>query len=273
MTAVIAPQRFETLSARDLSSLRVLITTCGAALVLMLSSLAAAQTDVAREARWRSEVEPGIVVGDAVTLVAESDQRREFFAIFTDGKAKDTAIVLVHGVGVHPDFGLIGKLRVLLADGGYPTLSIQMPVRPKETTDGNEYVGTFPDSTARIASAAVWLKQKGYRRVVLVSHSMGAWMSNVYFQRTASSPYSAWIILGVTGRILPLGQTSVPVLDVYGENDLVPNLNWAWFRKLHLALLPESTQVMISGADHHYGGKEAEVARVILAFVDRATRH
>ncbi|MGL5003176.1 MAG: DUF3530 domain-containing protein, partial [Casimicrobium sp.] len=97
---------------------------------LVWTTFAIAQTDAAREARWRAEIEPNIVVGDAQTL--KTSEGREFFAIFTEGKQKDVAFVLVHGVGVNPDFGFIGRLRVVLADEGYATLSIQMPVLAAE---------------------------------------------------------------------------------------------------------------------------------------------
>ena len=231
----------------------------------LVSISALAQTDAAREARWRAEVEPGLVVGDAYTLKTATEQ--PFFSIFTEGTQKQVAFVLVHGVGVHPDFGLIGRLRVLLADAGYATLAIQMPVRPKETTDGAEYASTFPDATARIASAHKWLSERGYAKVILASHSMGAWMANVYFQQTPDAPYSAWIAMGVTGRILPLKSNSLPVLDLYGQNDLPVNLKSVWLRRAHLLLLPQSQQVMITNADHHYGGLETEATRAIIDFV------
>ena len=229
-----------------------------------------AQTDTAREVRWRAEVEPGIVVGEAQTLTTVDG--RQFFAIFTEGTQKEVAFVLAHGVGVHPDFGWIGQLRVLLAeagdagDAGYATLSIQMPVRSKETTDGNEYVSTFPDAATRLAAAHEWLRQRGYAKVILASHSMGAWMANVYFQQTPRSPYAAWVAMGVTGRILPLKENLLPVLDLYGENDLPVNLSTAWLRRAHLMLLPQSQQVMVAHADHHYSGVEKEAAQAMIAF-------
>ena len=46
-----------------------------------MSSSAFAQTDSAREARWRAEVEPSLVVGDAHTLTTATGQ--PFFSIFT----------------------------------------------------------------------------------------------------------------------------------------------------------------------------------------------
>ncbi len=171
---------------------------------VLAAGIASAQTGNAREARWRAEVEPSVVVGDAVSLRVTSDVRRDVFA-----------------------------------------------------------------TTARIAAAHDWLKQKGYRRVVLLSHSMGAWMSNVYFQRKPQSPYVAWGVVGVTGRLLPFGENSLQVLDVYGERDLAPNLSWAWFRRMHLMLHPASEQAMIADTDHHHTGREKEVAHVVRRFIER----
>jgi pimeloyl-ACP methyl ester carboxylesterase len=234
-------------------------------LLLIASSFAVAQTDGAREARWRAEVEPNIVVGDAQTL--KSSEGREFFAIFTEGKQKDVAFVLAHGVGVNPDFGLIGRLRVLLADEGYAALSIQMPVRAAENATPESYMTTFPDATARIAAAHVWLRVRGYAKIVLVSHSMGAWMTNVYFQNTPNSPYAAWVAMGVTGRIMSIGDNTLPILDLYGENDLPVNLSSAWLRRMYLRFAGNSQQTMIANADHHYAGREKEASNAIVDFV------
>ncbi len=233
--------------------------------VLVWTTFTFAQTDVAREARWRAEIEPNIVVGDAQTL--KTREGREFFAIFTEGKQKDVAFVLVHGVGVNPDFGFIGRLRVLLADEGYATLSIQMPVLATESATPDAYATTFPDAASRVASAHTWMRERGYAKIVLASHSMGAWMSNVYFQNTPNSPYAGWIAMGVTGRILSIGSNSLPLLDLYGENDLPVNLSKAWLRRAHLWFLPNSEQRMIAKADHHYASVEKDAARVIIEFV------
>ncbi len=234
-------------------------------LFVVATSVAFAQSDSARETRLRAEVEPSIVVGDAVTL--STDERREFFAIATDGKDKRIAFVLAHGVGVHPDHGLIGRLRVLLNDAGYSTLSIQMPVRPKETVDVAEYVATFPDATQRIAAAHVWLRARGHEKIVLVSHTMGSWMSNVYFQNTPNAPYAAWIAISVTGRFLALKDNALPVLDVYASDDIEVVRSRAWMRRLHMMLWPQSAQVMIDGADPQFLEKESTVARNIIGFV------
>src|SRR6266567_4382973 len=101
-------------------------TACAAALSAPLLALAQQPSDYAREKRWAGEVVPSIVVGEAVWL--EAPRTEKFLGIYTEAKNAKGAIVLAHGLGVHPDYGLIGELRARLADAGYTTLSIQMPV-------------------------------------------------------------------------------------------------------------------------------------------------
>jgi pimeloyl-ACP methyl ester carboxylesterase len=162
-------------------------------------------------------------------------------------------------------------MRVKLNDLGYTTLSIQMPVLGKDKGADDYYPALFPDAASRIASAAEWLNVKGYKRVVLISHSMGSWMSNVYLDQTPATPYAAWVCTGLTGgfrsRMLgidwPMLNVKIPILDVYGENDLKPNLNAAARRASAIAGNAKSRQVLVDGADHFYDKREAKLVEEI----------
>src|SRR6185436_19406755 len=120
-----------------------------------------------------------------------------------------------------------------------------------------------------IQAGADWLAQKGYARLVLLSHSMGSWMSNVYFERTSNAPFAAWICLGRSGVFSRLNSAMPPVLDVYGEKDLASVLRGDWRRKLTLDGIPGSRQMMIPAADHFYTGREKELAAAIRDFIAR----
>lgn len=87
--------------------------------------------DHEREARRRAEVVPGLVVGDVIDLRGGADGRI-FRGLYAGSPGAKTAGILVHGIGVHPDHGVIGTLRMALADKGFSTLSIQMPVLAAE---------------------------------------------------------------------------------------------------------------------------------------------
>ena len=58
-----------------------------------------------------------------------------------------------------------------------------------------------------------------------------------------------------------------PVLDVYGEHDLPQVLRADWRRRSTLESIDGSKQVRIAGADHHFTGKEKELAAQIRDFV------
>ena len=247
-----------------------------AALSLLIMTLCAVTShnahaqDYEREKRWADEVIPGLVVGDAVRIKAASN--REFLALYTEPTKVNLAlpaIVLVHGVGVHPDFGIIGMLRAKLADLGYVTLAIQMPVQGKEATVDDYYPKVFSDAADRMVNAAEFLRAKGHANVVLLSHSMGAWMANAYLdQGFETTPYKAWIVMGLTGSYSwTMRRFAMPILDIYGEQDLIPVLSAVGRRKFALKEGNGSKQVKIAGADHHYLGRENELVAVIDAFL------
>ena len=233
--------------------------------ILLAAALPAAAQDYDREKRWAAEIVPNLVVGDAVQLKLPSG--REFLGLFTERKDAPAAVLLVHGVGVHPDHGVTGTLRVALADTGYATLSIQMPVQKSDAQLEDYYPAVFPEAVERIRVAGGWLQQRGHRRIVLLSHSMGSWMANVYYEKTADSPFAAWVCIGLTGGFGGMRNVRVPVLDLYAEHDLAPVMRADWRRRATLSSIEGSRQVRIAGTDHHYNGKEKELAAAIHDFI------
>jgi alpha/beta superfamily hydrolase len=59
----------------------------------------------------------------------------------------------------------------------------------------------------------------------------------------------------------------LPILDLYGDNDLPPVLGNAAKRKQTLAA-GTSKQVMIAHADHFYSGHEAEMVAAVANFLN-----
>ena len=246
-----------------------------AALAFLLAALAFASgahtQDVDREDRWRAEVVPGLVVGDAVDIPGPGG--RPFLGLLTEttgvDRARTTLLILVHGIGVHPDHGVIGRLRMELADKGYSTLSIQMPVLPADAP-AEHYEPVFGNASMRIANAAAWAGDKGYRDLVLVSHSLGSRMANAYFDRTTAPAFRAWVALGLGAPYSAqfTKKPPVPVLDVYGEHDLDPVLRNAVSRG-RTAQSSRGRQQKVAGADHFYAGREATLVDLISAFARR----
>ena len=241
-------------------------------LLVAMAALPAAAQDYAREKRWSDEVAPGLVVGDAVWL--ETSAGRKFLAIHAKADKPKGALVIVHSIGVHPDHGVVGVLRTKLTDLGWTTLSIQMPVQAADARSEAYYPKLFPESIDRIRSAASWLAAKEGPRVAIVSHSLGSWMTNAYFDETADSPFRAWACLGLTGGYSWGAYFSArPILDVYAENDLAPSVDAAWRRRMTLATGADgSRQAMIAGTDHFYAKKEDELARTLSGWLDAVMR-
>ena len=242
-----------------------IVAKCMAIFALAAGSVGA--QDYEREKRWADEIIPGVVVGEAVRIKAASG--RDFIALHAEGKPGMPAIVLAHGVGVHPDHSIIGLLRASLNDLGYTTTSIQLPVQDKNAAVDDYFPKVFPDAADRMAKAADWLRARGHTRLILLSHSMGAWMANVYFDQShETTPYRAWVVMGLTGGYSwGMRRYAFPILDVYGEADITPVLGATGRRKFALKEANGSRQVMIAGADHFYAGREKELAAAIDAFL------
>ncbi len=227
--------------------------------------------DFAREKRLADELVAGLVVGDPVALPARDG--RSFLGIYARGKPDRRAIVLVHGVGTHPDFGVIGQLRQLLNDLGHTTLSIQMPVQSANARLEDYYPTVFAEAKDRIGRALTWMSAQGHAKPALLSHSMGSWMVNEYLdEHHQRGEFSAWVCLSLTGGYSWGARTyALPILDIYAQNDIPVVVSSAWRRKWALTSAG-SRQVMIEAADTEYAGQArataAEIARFLQASAD-----
>ena len=233
----------------------------------LLQAQPASQPDYAREKRWADEVTPGLVVGDAIYLTQKSGHK--FLAIYTEAPKAPAAVIVVHGLGVHPDWALIGALRSGLADNGYTTLSVQMPVRAANAL-AEEYPGLFADAAERLAAATALLRGKGYRRIAMVAHSMGARMGNYFLANSAAGGIDAWVAIGISnGEFMNADKLALPILDIYGERDFPPVLRKAGTREAVLRTLKGSAQIEVPGADHYFAGRESELVKLVRQFLDR----
>ncbi len=222
--------------------------------------------DYAREQRWADEITPGLVVGEAVQIMATSG--KPFLGLFAKSERPGRAILLLHSVGTHPDFGVIGALRAHLFDLGYSTLAIQLPVQGREAKLDDYYPKVFGDAKDRIGRSLQWLKTAGFDKPVLVSHTMGSWMVNEYLdERHSKAEVSAWVCMSLTGGYSWTTRAyGFPILDVYAENDIAPTMKSNSRRKLAL-VQSGSRQFMVPGAESEFGTKERLLAEEIRRFL------
>jgi len=250
--------------------------TIAACLALALvCGVACAQTgsDAAREKRWADEIVPGLVVGDAVRLKGADGT---FLALYTQAARPRGAVLLAHGPGLHPDHGITGELRAHLADRGYTTLSLQMPVLPAGEEDGAAYRQLYPEAARRIAAGMQFLQDKGAQRIAIVSHAMGAGMAHEYLRdilrRKQGAPVAAWVALSYYGVFDGVAGAPFPVLDLYGATDYRGIRGPADARAQILGKLPGSRQLAIADGGRYLAGGEKAVLREVAAFLDALMR-
>lgn len=238
-----------------------------ALLFTLLLALPATAADYAREKKWADEVLPAVLTGDPVWLevLKGPHSGRKFLTLYTEAPNARAGVIVVHGMGVHPDWGLIGPLRQTLPDHGYATLSVQMPVL-KADARGEDYPATFDEAAARLAQAVAFMEAKGYRKIALVSHSMGCRMTARYLEKTPNAPIQAWVAIGASAA-LDYGKLKFPVLDMYGENDLPQVLKVAAQRGK--GLKGNSAQVVVPKADHFFEGRDKPLLENVRGFLDK----
>lgn len=228
------------------------------------AAAAAVSPDYAREDRWAREIEPSIVVGEALYLTTPS--RPRVLALFAEAPRPRGGAVIVHGLGLNPDWGLIGAIRSGLADAGVTTLSVQMPVLAADARR-EDYEALFPLAGERIAAAIESLKRRGVQRIAIVAHSLGAAMSNAYLASPAAERIDAWIVIGMSVDFaLPPRQ---PVLDVEAEFDFPQVRDAVSLRRARLPRDSCSAHIVIPGTDHYMENAHKELVAALVPFLDR----
>ena len=253
-------------------------------LMLLLSSTAggpALAQDHAREARWRKETLATLSAGEAVDLVQASGHRvlalhlpaatqvMQATQATQATQAPRGAVIIAHGRGWGPDYELYNALRVQLAEAGYTTLSVQMPVL-ESTAKIGDYVPTYPDAAERFELAASWLAARGHRRIAIVSHSLGATMANYYLARAATGPVRAWVFISIINGLEDMVRIRIPVLDIFGGKDWDVTRVGADERRRQIERHPRSRQVQVPGAPHFFDGQQEELVGELRRFLDRA---
>lgn len=237
------------------------------ALALAAPAPPAAAQDYEREKRWATQIQQTLMVGEEAWLQQKNGHR--FIALHTAAEKPRGAAIIAHGRGWSPDFELYGTLRTRLAQAGYTTLSIQLPVLPSTAILGL-YVPLYPDARERFQLAVDFLKAKGYRNIAIVSHSLGATMANQYLIRTEDRSVGAWVFIGILQGLEEMYRIRIPVLDVFGSRDWMVTMWGADERRKQIEKNPGSGQVVVQDAQHFFEDREDELLRIVVAFLDRS---
>ena len=235
-------------------------------LALLMASPQAGAQDHEREARWATETLATLVDGEAVRLTQSNGH--QFLGLWLPARQQPRgAVIIAHGRGWAPDYDLYGVLRVKLAESGYSTLSIQMPVLPSSAKLG-DYFPTYGDAAERFSLAADWLRARGNKKLALVSHSLGATMANHYLISRGDPKVDAWVFIGIINGLEDMFRIQIPVLDIYGSLDWSVTIVGADERRKQILRIPGSRQVVVEGAMHFFEDRQDVLNRAIVTFLD-----
>jgi hypothetical protein len=224
-----------------------------------------AAPDTEREQRLRDEVEHTLLDGEAVTLTAGGGAG--YLGIYTEAETEQVrgSVLILHGRGFHPDWqDVVHPLRVGLTSFGWNTLAIQLPVLAKEASY-HDYLAVFPHAGPRIEAAIEYLQRQYAGPVVLLAHSCGTHMAQHWMLRAspaALATFDAYVGIGMgatdVGQPMrepfPFERLSVPVLDIYAENDFRAVRLLAGVRRLQLEANshPRHAQIVVPQSEHYF---------------------
>lgn len=247
-------------------------------IVVSLTWIAAADAatpDYEREGRLVEEMTLNLFEGEIVTL---NDGERDFAGVWLEADDARGTVILLHGRGYHADWqDVVGPVRVLLAESGWNTLSLQMPVL-ETGARYYDYWPLFPESDRRIDAGIAWARQAAEGPLILLGHSCGAHMSMHWVStRGGADAVDALVFagLGATdwGQELvepyPFEAIEVPVLDAIGALEYERVLKMADERRAWLAEVthPDSIQVRIEGADHYFKDRNRELGEAVVEWL------
>ncbi|MCW8887798.1 MAG: alpha/beta hydrolase family protein [Gammaproteobacteria bacterium] len=251
---------------------RIFLVTIG----LLISGISFA-ADHEREQRIANQIVDSIMDGESLELSADG---REFLAIEmeSDSDSVRGAAIILHGRGLHPEWEQVIKpLRTLLPERGWHTLSLQMPVLNKGAKYF-DYVPTFPESYPRIEAAIAHLKQKGFKRIVLIAHSCGAHMAMNWIDLNGDDQIAGYVGIGMGAtdykqkmvKPFPLDKMKVPILDLYGEEDFPAVIRMAPERlsQIQKAGNRLSKQIRVDGSDHYFVDKGDELVEAVSGWLN-----
>ncbi|MGD8934076.1 MAG: alpha/beta fold hydrolase [Gammaproteobacteria bacterium] len=248
-------------------------------LILMILAFSASvqASDLAKEKRWADQVVDAILDGEAIWL---NDGTSDFLGIYTEAEEdKGRAVIIMHGTGIHPDWQQVIKpLRVGLIEHNWNTLSIQMPILPNEA-EYSEYAPLFDEVAPRIDAAIQYLKDNGSEEIVLIGHSLGGSMAT-YYLSTSKQDVNGFIAIGMDTYaddprmdiMKGLEKITVPVLDLYGDEDLEGVLNSVEARAAAAKKAGNLsyTQIEIKGSNHFFDGKEDELVETVADWLEKS---
>ena len=249
-----------------------MLFTINILIVFIVTAQFALASDLAREKRLAEQNEELIFDGEIIYLDSAG---HEFMNVYMETEAEQVkgAVIILHGRGFHPNWPKVVKpLRIGLSNKGWDTLSMQMPVLGKQAKY-YDYVPILSEAFPRIEAGIDFLKEQGYKKIVLIAHSCSAHMVMAWVDAKDFRDIDAFIGIGMgaidykqpMAKAFPLDQLSIPILDVYGSEEYPAVIRGAKQRleSIKRAGNKKSKQTMVMSADHYFSQKDDELLEIV----------
>lgn len=232
--------------------------------------------DIKELSREQQIVEKLILTADADEIINLKASGGRFAGLYKRAKTREShgVVILVHGMGAHPDWpDVISPLRTRLAEFGWSTLSIQMPILSPEEPVA-EYGKTLRLANSRMQAAVDYLHDWEIDPIILLGYSFGAAQAANYLASNKPEYIKAFVSVSMLAQkfIKPeldvykfISGITIPILDIYGEEDLEDVRRGIDDRRL-AANKNSNTgfqQIELQRSGHHYLGFEDALAEQI----------
>lgn len=211
--------------------------------------------------------------------------KKTFLSLYQEpaNSVSSQAAIVLHSMGMHADWPeVIAPIRTQLPEHGWTSLSVQLPLL--EPTLGHaEYGGTFKQANERIRTAILYLQDRGYTDIVIIAYSFGA-TTAVNYLAEFNSVIKA--LVGISMQPHPflkpkfdifdeLSTLNLPILDIYADKDISGVLKSTDDRRLAAKKAGNGIykQVVIRAANHYFSGKETDLMREIVAWLNVTVPH
>lgn len=247
------------------------------ALVALTLATSAATADLLTSHRMQREItEAGDLQGEAIELQTKNGP---FLAIHRPrqrGPARGGIVLLHDRLGNADSDEAIRPLRLGLAEAGWDTLALQLPV---ELRSAGAVQDTDAVSAARLDSGMAWLRARDIDKLVLLAQGDRAAMALQWAAARQTQELGALILLSAPLASPPgdalrdsLRASGLPVLDIYAERDYPPVVATAPNRRLLGADNPAYRQRALADAPSGFFGAEQALIDSIRAWLSANVR-
>ena len=225
--------------------------------------------DIQAQNREQQIAEKLALIAGADEIVSLKAPGGRFIGIYQRAKTGEShgVVILAHGMGAHPDWpDVISPLRTQLPEFGWSTFSIQMPIlSPDEPVA--EYGKTLKVAKSRLNAAIDYLHTWEIEQIILLGYSFGAVQVASYLASGKNENVRAFVSVSMLSQkfIKPgldvfklIGEIDLPMLDIYGDEDLPDVRRGSDDRRLAASKNGnrDFKQIELKHAGHHYQGVE-----------------